>query len=421
MPRFFGKKGPRGGSRAGVKQRPKKNAPRRRLQPGLAIAGGLAVYGAKKVWDKRTRDYKKARTQAKRVFESRVAQTDNIAIAPSIVIGKQRVLSFQEKVARTVRPPFLFKRNYQWSSECLSGRKGMFSIEINPISANDLLQDITTYKGHLYTNTASADSSAPVNGLGDGAQFYVDRLVEKLSLVNSSSNSITGKMTLISYKRDVAGNYSTTGAVLQPIPMAMYYSSQSLTLLALGGVGGDAVGNGWAFDNATAGLSFATGYQMPGSSINTGGATASVDPAFGLFSPHIKERMNFWFKAGRSQTFSLKPGQQIDQTMIFNDLPVLHRELQEYSHVPGISFSLVVEFTGGIVGDNTAVTGNNIISSGTCQLSCIRTSSRTLGVKNYLKPNVLLQTAPMNQILTTAQVIINSDTGVALSGAVIDA
>jgi len=37
-----------------------------------------------------------------------------------------------------------------------------------------------------------------------------------------------------------------------------------------------------------------------------------------------------------------------------------------------------------------------------------------------LKPNVFLQTAAMTQIATANQVIINADTGVQLSGAIID-
>jgi len=400
----------------------RKRAPRRRLGVGAAVASVPAIYEAVKtgygLYDKFS---KGKRRIAKRVFQTRVEESDNITTAPTVTIGKQRKISFQEKVARTVRQPFLFKRNYQWSAECAAGRKAFFSIEINPINNTDLLQDITTYKSVLFTNTSSPDGQVSANGLADGAQFYVDRLVEKLSMVNSSSNSITGKIHLIAYKRDCAGNYSTSGAILQPINMAMYYSTNSVGL-QLAGVGAEqTVGNGWSFDAATGGSSWASGYQMPGSSFNPTGVCANADPAFSLFSTHIKEKMNFWFRNVKTTTFSLKPGQQINSNYIFNDLPVLHRELQEYSHVPGISFSMVVEFIGGIVGDNTAVTGNGVISTGSCQLSCIRTSQRTLGVKNYIRSNVVLQTAPLTQILIGSQVIINADTGVALSGTVLDA
>ena len=160
---------------------------------------------------------------------------------------------------------------------------------------------------------------------------------------------------------------------------------------------------------------------MPGASNNVSGSTMTCDPAFSLFAPHIKSRMNFWFRPVKTTSFALKPGQQINQDFIFNDLPVLHRELQEYTHIAGISYSIVCEFIGGIVGDSTAVTGNGIISTGTCQLSVIRESTRILGLKNYLKSNVVLQTAPLVQIGIGNQVIINADTGVALSGTVIDA
>jgi len=417
MPRFFGKKGPRGGSRAGVKRRPKKNAPRRRLQPGLAIAGGLAVYGAKKVWDKRTRDYKKARAQAKRLYETRVAETDGVSTAPSIVIGKQKVITFQEKVARTVRPPFLWKRNFQFSAECLSGRKAFFCMEANLLTTADLGQDISAYKQILASNTGSADPAISLNTFHDGAQFYIDNLTEKIKMVNSSSNSITGKLHLIAYKRDVAGNYGSTGAIINPINMAMYYSTLGgISALSTGFGSEVTVGNGWAFNTSTAGSDYGVTYNMPGATNNPTGVCASTDPAFSLFGTQVKSRMNFWFRPVKTTTFSLKPGQQINQNIIFNDLPVIHRELQEYTHCAGISYSIVCEFTGGIVGDTLSST----ISTGTCQLSVVRESTRILGLKNYLKPNVVLQTAPLTTILASQQVILNSDTGVALSGAVFD-
>ena len=133
--------------------------PRRRLQPGLAtlVGAGLAAAGAKRVYDKRTKAYRVAKTKAKRAFDDRVAQTDGVSTAPAVVIGKQKVVSFQEKVARTVRPPFLWKRNYQFSAECQSGRKSFFSMEANLMTTIDLAQDISTYKQILATNTGAAD------------------------------------------------------------------------------------------------------------------------------------------------------------------------------------------------------------------------------------------------------------------------
>jgi len=74
-----------------------------------------------------------------------------------------------------------------------------------------------------------------------------------------------------------------------------------------------------------------------------------------------------------------------------------------------------------MVGSAVATTGNNIISTGTGQLSVIRESQRVLGLKNYLRPKITLQTAPLATIATADQVIINADTGVQLSGAQVDA
>jgi len=107
---------------------------------------------------------------------------------------------------------------------------------------------------------------------------------------------------------------------------------------------------------------------------------------------------------------------------LFNDLPIISREEQaEFVHIKGVSYSIVVEFQGQMVGSAEATVGNNVISTGSCQLSVIRESQRVLGLKNYLRSKILLQTAPLTQIAIGNQVILNSDTGVALSGAVIDA
>jgi len=423
MPRFFGKKGPRGGSRAGAKPRPKrKSAPARRKlvgPAGFAMAGALA-YGAKKVYDKRTSNYRQARMQAKWAFDARVAQTDNVTIAKSCVVGKPKPLSFEEKVARVNTAPYIFKRNYAFSAESTSGRKGWFYMKVNDFQlAQDIATDISTYKSSLYTNTGSPNPVIVGNSFDDGFQAYVDYCSDKIQMINSSSNTITGKIHLIGCKRDLDSTYTTTSVPLNPVNMMMYYSTfrvnnQSPNFEAT-------VGNGWKFDTATAGVNYQANYNSPGSSLNTGGATAQTDPVLSPSSSHIKDSMDFWFNSVDSMPFSLKPGQQINKSYIFNNLPTIKREQTDYSSISGITHFIVVEFQGGIVGDSTAVTGNNVISTGDAQLSVIREQKRIMGAKSAVKSRVLLQTAPLTGIATANQVIINSDTGVALSGTIIDA
>jgi len=413
MPRKYAKKG--------LKKPKSKSASRRRLQPVALSLAGLGV--AAKTIQKGYRSYRtykrNQRVSALRSFNTRLEQTDGITTAPVIVIGKQRVVSFQEKVARTIRPPFMFKRNYQFSAECESGRKAFFAMECNLMTTADLSQDISAYKSALSTNTSSPDSTLSGNSFHDGARFYVDKLTEKIRMVNSSSNTVIGKVHLIAYKRDLDGNYGATGALTNPICMAMYYSTLGGVSLQSNGAGNEnTVGNGWSFDQTTAGLNYSVTYQMPGSSVNASGVCAKTDLAFSLFAPHINDRMSFFFRKVKSTNFALKPGQQLDQSLIFNDLPTIHREQTEFAHVAGVSYSIVVEFSSGIVGDSTAL--SSIVSTGTAQLSVIRESVRILGLKNLLKSNVVLQTAQLSQIATATQVIINADTGVGLSGAVID-
>jgi len=392
------KKGPKRAVRAGG----------RRLQPSLGAVAGVAV--AKRIYTNRVRRNKAYAFKAKTAYQTRLEASDNIITGPAMRIGKQKVLSFNEKVARVARPPMLFKRNYQFNVECSSGRKCFFYYDFNSMSANDLLGDITTYKSSLLTNTASVDPTVSLANAGDASKFYVDSLRETIRMINSSSNALKGKCHLIGYKRDSDNNYQGTNTPITPVNMMAYYSANGgLTALVPGQEA--TVGNGWNFNTTTTGSNYQQALNMPGSSLHPTAVGLQTDPQLNLFSPHIKERMNFWFKNVKTTEFSLKPGQEFDQNLVFNDLRKIHREEQEYIHLAGVTFALVVEFQGQIVGDNGETGG--LITSGSCQLSCIRESTRTLGLVNPLRSQVLLQTAPLSIIPLNVQYIINPDTGVA--------
>jgi len=413
-----------------MKKAPKKKAPagRRRLQPTLGATIGTVAALAKvkrAVSAYATRRKNAAKLRANQMAAGRVSQSDNITTAKAVVVGKQRVISFQEKVSRTVRPPLLFKRAYSFSAECPSGRKAMFSIRINAMTSDDLNTDLTTYKSSLFSDTGTANAQISTQAERDNAQFYVDKHTEKIQMVNSSSNSITGKVHLFAYKRDSGTTYATSGVIFDPINMLMYYSTQALSTVASGLGAEQTIGNGWAFQNGGGnnGLNWAGQHNMPGSSINASGSTGFFDPALTFSSPQVKDGINFWFrKVGTSSSFSLKPGQQFNSSFVFNDLPIINREEQsQYVFIAGVCYIAVVEFQAGIVGDSTAITGDNVISTGTCQLSVIRENQRLLGMKNTLRSKTIMQTVPLTQIAIANQVIINSDTGVGLSGTVIDA
>jgi len=375
------------------------------IPPAMRIAKGVSqIYDA-------YRKPKVSPAQSKANFRNRLENSDNITTAKAVVIGKQRPIGFQEKVSRTIRPPLLFKRNYGFSAESTSGRKAMFSMDINTVNNTDLQLDLTTYKASFYTDTGTASAVQQGNGAGDASRFYVDKHVEKIQMVNSSTNSLSGKVHLIAHKRDVAGSYD--GALLNPVNILMYYSTTAPGSQVTDAGGSQTVGNGWVFTNGgTASVNYNASHQMPGSSINTSGACAFMDPTLSFSSPHVKEGWNYWFRKVSTSNFSLKPGQQFNSSFIMNDLPIFTREEQiSYTHLAGISYSIVVEFQSGIVGDATVTTGDNVVSIGTAQLSVIRESTRILGMKNTLRSKVLLQTAPLATVAINQQVIINSDTG----------
>ncbi len=226
----------------------------------------------------------------------------------AVVIGKQRPQTFAEKVSAVDRPPLVFKRNYQFSAECASGRKGWFSMNVNQMLADDLQTDITGYKSTMYTDTVTGDATVAGNAFSDNARFYIDSHKEFIRMVNSPSNSITGKIHLFVHKRDTDTSYDS--APINPINLMMYYSTNSRSLLTAGGGGEDVVGRGFAF-NTTAGVTNYSGaYNMPGSSINAAGVCASTDPTLSPMSPQIRDRVGFWFRKISTSEYSLKPGQQ---------------------------------------------------------------------------------------------------------------
>ena len=397
-----------------VKRAPKKayRAPRRRLQPSAAAVLTAAAAVGKRVYKRRQAAKSAAGAAARSNFRNRLENSDNITTAKAVVIGKQRITSFQEKVSRTVRPPLLFKRNYAFSAESTGGRKGLFSMEVNIMNNTDLQADITTYKANYNTDTTTANAQISGSGNGDGARFYVDKHTEKIQMINSSTNSVTGKVHLIAYKRDVSGTYDS--AVCNPVNMLMYYSTLAPAGQVAGAGAEQTVGNGWVFNNTGANsVNFSTSKNMPGSSLNPAGLCAFTDPTLSFSSPHVKEGFNYWFRKVSTADFSLKAGQQFNSSFIFNDLPVMTREEQvSYIHLAGISYSIVVEFQAGIVGDSTAVTGDGVVSIGLGQLSVVRESLRTIGMKNTLRSKVCLQTAPLTTIAVNTQLTINPDTGV---------
>lgn len=404
MPRFF-KKG-RVARKGGRRLQPVKNAIA--LVPAAVkyAKKGYAMYKAgKKIYTA----YKDAQARGTSKYlpqKPNVTLSDNIATVRPTIIGKRKPLTFDEKVSRVERPPILFKRNYEFSSECDSGRKGWFSMELNVMNPNDLGADLTTYRGQQFVDSATADPTISTQNTVDGSKFYVDYLNEQIRLMNSSTNALFGKIHLFAHKRDNDNAYGSQNVPITPINMMMFYSANRLPLLVTANEA--TLGNGWEFDTTTSKLNYTAVYNMPGSSLNAAGVTAQTDAALSPSSPHIRDSMSYWFRKVDTFAFDLKPGQQINKTYSFHDLKDLMREEQAaFIHIANVSYSVVVEFQGQIVG--SAVSSD--VSTGACQLSVVRQSTRQIGVKNKLKSKIYLITTPPAQITNANNWVINPDTG----------
>lgn len=347
---------------------------------------------------------------ARRVLASaNLSVGDNITTLPTTVIGKPRKPTFAEKVARVERPPLLFKRNFQFSVECLGGRKAWFNIGLNH-STNDLVVDTQTYGTNLLTDTAYVDPTATAPGQADRFKFYIDYMNTKLQFMNSGTNALIGKIHLFAYKRDCKTHYMTTTPI-NPVNLMMYYSNNARAQQPPNYE--NDISGGWKFDTSTANYNYTANYNMPGSSLNSAGVCAFTDLALSPLSSHIKADMGFWFRPVATQSFNLKPGQQCNKVIKFHDLAQLYREQMDSEFFAGVSYAIAVEFQGQIVG---SIATANLVSTGSAQLSIIREDIRILGQKNVLKPKVLLQTNPLTTILKADQTIINPDSGTVLNG-----
>lgn len=385
----------------------KKSTGRRRLQPALR---------GPEVVDMTARNARRAykqKTRAQSNFRARLNASDNIMSAPAFKVGVPKKMSFGERVDMLTNPPTIFKRQYAWSAECESGRKGWFGIPLNKLTTSgltygDLYSDAIDVAQRLTTETNTIDPTISFNQT-TGQRVYVKYQSDKLRLVNSSSNSLTGKVTLYRYKRDCKASFANVNVPCTPINMMMYASGQNLVGYSAQSEG--TVGNGWKFDGLTAGVNYLGNYDMPGSSVNTGGATAQTDSSLEIFTSHVKEHTSYYFTAVKSFSFSLKPGQQINHFTIFNNLPNIFRQAVDMAYLEQLSHYLVVEFQAGIVGDSTA---NNSISTGSGQLSCILEEKRILGLRGRSDGGkVIMPTPPLAGISKSLQQIINPDTGIA--------
>lgn len=391
---------------------------RRRLQPAVAAGAAIAGWTYTKYKNYKGKQQAKQFRKSVKARQDRIEQSDNIINIPSFKVGTPRTLTFDEKVDRISNPPVIFKRQYAWSSECTSGRKGWFGIPINKISSGgvlygDLYDDAISSQTRITTDTATVDPTLNYTGQASIGKVYIDYMSEKLRMVNSGSNALSITLTLYGYKRDCDSVFTNVNVPMTPINLMMLGSTNNLSLVTPLGYD-QTIGNGFEFDTATAGINMTSNYDMPGSSINSGGATCQTDPSLKVLSSHIKDFTGYYFKEVNTQSFSLKPGQQVNHYTIFNDLPDIQRNSQDMYFLKGVAYYLVVSFQAGIVGDSTTA---NVISTGSGQLSCIIEEKRILGSRGRNKNGkIFMATPPLTGIALANQQIINPDTGVIDTG-----
>lgn len=413
--------------RRAIRRRPAASA-RRRLVPGPIVAGA-ALYAAKKGYNTyqkykdnvRAAQARLARKQ-KQSAVVRMQQSDNITVLPSFKVGTKKPLSFDEKVAQVENPPVVHNWKYSFSAEGQSGRKAWFGYSL---MESTTLKQVYNKLKDLSTDTSTADAQmADTNNSSLFLQYKyaIKYLSSRLQLSNSSSNSLTGNIRLMRLKRDLSNNTVGAGSNFNncPINHMMYASTNSL--ITINGASEGTVGNGFCFSTVstpspnTQNTNYTANFQMPGSFINSTGVCCFTDQNLDLKSTHIKDYMDYYFVEVDKQSISLKPGQQVDKWFKFYDRSIIHRQMFEEEYIRGVSYWVIVDFEGGIVGDSATTD----ISTGTTQLSVIRTDKMIMDTHYNRKPKLIQYTAPLATVALANQVTINPDSGIQDTGADVD-
>lgn len=384
------------------------------------IAGDVTGYLKEKITGRRW----VSKRQKNVNYRTRISVSDNITSTGAFKVGKAKKDTFQQRVSKISNPPVIFKRQYTFSAECDSGRKAFFGYPINDLNSTlsgtavGLYEDVVSQASRLTTDTSTSDPTISTGGQINNV-FYVDYCSQKLQLINSSSNSLVGKITLYGYKRDTDQYFTNVVTPMTPINLMMLFSTNNLTAINSGQEA--TVGNGWKFDSSTLKNNYNANYTLPGSVLNANGVCAHTDLDLQPMSKHISQHMSHFFSVVGTKSFSLKPGQQINHYNIFNDLPDIKRYAMDMTYLRNISFYLMVEFQAGIVGDSTVTAGDGLISTGSAQLSAILEEKRIVGIRGRNSGGkVIMITNPLSNILNANQFIINQDTGVGDTGVDLD-
>lgn len=365
-----------------------------------------------------TPSMRRYRANARYRANQRVEQSDNIITVPPCIVGKPKPKSFSEKVEALIHAPQVFKRQYQFTAENdTNGRKAWFGIDLSSLTYSGLYEDCITRQAQYYTNTSTTDSTLAFNA-GDSRRFNIEYQSNKIDLMNSSTNSLTGNIWLFAVKRDLKGNYTSSGtATLRNVPINLmaYASSQNLNALTVAGstTYEGTVGNGFNYDPSTLGYNYGGEFNMPGSSINSLGRTLLSDPSLSPMSPHVKDFVGHHWRLVEKTPISLKPGQQITKYFKFHELQNIVKTDADYEYIKGVAYYICIDMIGQTVGDSAVA---NRVSTGKCQLSVINTVKRVISVNSKIQSKITLMTQPLSAIPTAQEQIINADSGVQQTG-----
>jgi len=331
-----------------------------------------------------------------------------------LTIGSYKPPTFRDKVMAINYPPTTFNSKWTFQMDCGSGFVSAASI---PILNKELLDPLVSQLyGNLITDISTTTQLPTMANLGANSEQYSMMLhsyVTKLRLYNSSTNTLRGRIVWYKPVNDMDGQYETAGThTNSPINQLMLASNSALPVNA------GFTPQGLQFDTITAGANYQADYHHAGAPVtgaltttsSTANVVAQLDTTLVPGSVFVRRAYSKLWSTLKTEEFMLEPGNQFNTSLsikgkminnLYDDADMIYRK--------NCSIVGVIYVLGQVVFSDVA--GNSTITTGSSQLSVMREDT-CLAQPRIVKRNTRMNmTNPYQTLATTAQAIINDETG----------
>lgn len=332
------------------------------LRGKKAVVGKMATYAKK--YGKNLRGFKGA------VKTARATSTEGYIPGFSKVVGNSKKgLSFTEKIQGVINPPQVYLFNTTQKIEAGSGRQGVAGYTVN----NTLLENFFSLMAANKSDNSSNQNATLVDP-------------------NAQSNTVNHQWT------SVLHTFLNSGNTTAEMEIYIYSSLQDLE----------------STDQAIS----ASAAWSHSESINTAagiGADGTDKLQKKPTDYSARFYMNRYWRLLSTASVTMKPGESYKHYYRHH----YNKQLAKFMFngdtsgvTKGHCLSYIYVVRGQVVGSSL----DSTVSTGDCQISCVRTTKLSHTFANSVRPRNYLVGTDLSQIVTANQTFINTDNSTALTG-----